>query len=697
MTNDSLELELAATSDGIVEPLNGRYVVERELGRGGMAVVYLATDSTTGEQVALKLLDQEVGAALGAERFRREIRIASGLTHANILQVLDAGESNGQLYFTMPVVTGQSLHARLEREEQLPVDEAVRITREVAAALAYAHERGIVHRDIKPENILMQDGVALLADFGIARASSDLRATQMLTRTGMSLGTPTYMSPEQSTADRELDGRTDQYSLACVLYEMLAGQPPFTAKNAQALMARHLMEPVPSISIVRDTVPEQVEDAIMRALAKAPADRFATIAQFAEALGSPDTWTRSSGARTRLYTTMHTVPKKRFMTRTRINGALASLGLVATAFVGIWFFNRPRAVKPAVLLAIAPFNPLRSEYALWQEGMVDLLARNLDGAGPLGTVTPAVAIRGWNGRKADRTSARELAVRTGAQYAVYGSINAAPGSLVQLSASLLNVSNDSLWDGTWTGVDVQQLADSATRFVLGRLGESYPGGSDRSRSLGATSLEALKLFLQGEQQFRRTSWEPALASYSRAAALDTGFALPLRRMGQIIAFQRDNSDSLGLSYALRAGQLNHGLAPRDSFLVAADSLFAALAQRQSELSDWPKLRRLFATLDTATRRYPRDPEVWYAMGEAREHLGYGTAVDVTDEQVFEAFEKAIALDSGFAPAYIHGVELAFRLRGRDAGRRYADAYLALQPTDRDAEGIRLVERLTSPA
>ncbi len=670
------------------EPLGGRYVVERELGRGGMAVVYLAKDLTTGEYVALKLLDQEVGAAVGAERFRREIRIASELDHPNILPVIDAGDANGQLFFTMPVVTGESLHALMTREEQLSVDDAVRITREVSSALMYAHTRGIVHRDVKPENILMQDGRAMLADFGIARASADLRATQVLTRTGMSMGTPAYMSPEQAAAERELDGRSDQYSLACALYEMLAGHAPFTAKTAQGLMARHMLERVPPLSIVRSSVPAQVEEAIVRAMEKVPADRFGTMDDFAEALGTSQSWRLSSAERTRVFP----VHKKPRLTKQRIVAAVGAVAAVAIAWVGVIISRRPTIIVPSVMVAVAPFNPLRPEYALWKEGLVDLLARNLDGLGPVGAVSPATAIRGWGTTKADRASARDLAKRTNAQYAVFGSINSAPGNLVELKASLLDVATDSIAEGTWSGVEVAKLADSTTQFVVRELNKHHRVGAVRASPLGGTSIDALKAFLQGEQQFRQTAWGPALGFYTRAAALDTAFPLPVRRMGQIVSFQRDNADSLVRAYALRAGRLNRGLAPRDSFLVTSDSLFAVLAN--GVLSDWPMLRRLFATLEQASIRYPQDPEVWYALGEARYHLGYGTAVDVSDEQVFDAFSKAIALDSGFAPAYIHAVELAFELRGLDAGRTYARAYLALNPIDRDAQGIRLVERLT---
>jgi serine/threonine-protein kinase len=348
-------------------------------------------------------------------------------------------------------------------------------------------------------------------------------------------------------------------------------------------------------------------------------------------------------------------------------------------------------------VAVAPFNPLRPEYALWQEGIVDVLARALDGAGPVRTVAPAVAIRGWNGRKADRASARALAVRTGARYAVFGSVTSAPGGAVQLRGALLDARTDSLWEQAWVGLDVKPLADSATTFVLGRLGERHPIGAVRRVAFASTSPEALKPFLQGEQLFRRTAWGPARQAYARAAALDTAFALPLRRIGQIIGYEHDNADSVGRAYALRAGALNRGLGARDSLLVSIDSLFAALSQREGTSTDWAGLQRLFATANLTARRYPDDPEVWFTLGEVREHLGYGSVADVSDEDVFAAFERAIALDPGFAPAYIHAVGLAFKLRGRTTGRTYNSAYLSLTPVGGAAEAAFVVERVTDPA
>jgi len=260
-----------------------RYVIGKELGRGGMATVYLAHDIKNDRDVAVKVLHADLGAALGTERFEREINFVSRFSHPNILAVDDSGETAGQLWYVMPLVRGETLRSRLDREKQLPLPDAVKITCEVAEALHYAHQQGIIHRDIKPENILLEDGHAIVADFGIARAASALGERQ-LTQTGVTLGTPAYMSPEQGTADKSIDGRADIYSLGCVLYELLAGEPPFGGPTAQVIIARHSLAEVPALSIARGTVPEELEDAILRALAKAPADRFATALEMSEAL-----------------------------------------------------------------------------------------------------------------------------------------------------------------------------------------------------------------------------------------------------------------------------------------------------------------------------------------------------------------------------------------------------------------------------
>src|SRR5438309_1541126 len=252
-----------------------------------MATVFLAEDRKHHRSVAIKVLHAELTAALGAERFLREIEIAARLQHPHILPLYDSGAAAGFLYYVMPYVEGESLRDRLDREKQLPQDDALRIATEVAGALAYAHSHGVVHRDIKPENIMLSGGTAVVADFGIARAVSAAGGGDHLTQTGMAIGTPAYMSPEQGAGGQELDGRSDQYSLACVVYEMLVGEPPFTGPTVQAIIARHSMDSVSPPSIVRATIPDAVEGAILRALSKVPADRYPTTALFAEALNTP--------------------------------------------------------------------------------------------------------------------------------------------------------------------------------------------------------------------------------------------------------------------------------------------------------------------------------------------------------------------------------------------------------------------------
>jgi len=272
-----------AAPSRLARALADRYRIERELGQGGMATVYLADDLRHRRKVAIKVLRPELAAALGPERFLREIETTANLRHPHILPLYDSGEADGFLFYVMPLVEGESLRDRITREKQLPIDDSLAIAREVADALGYAHGRGIIHRDIKPENILLEGGHAVVADFGIARAVSAAGADK-LTGTGMSIGTPSYMSPEQAGGEQGLDGRSDLYALGCVLYEMLAGQPPFTGPTVESVVHQHLMVAPPPITNLRPTVPVAIAGALARTLAKNPADRFSPAAQFVQAI-----------------------------------------------------------------------------------------------------------------------------------------------------------------------------------------------------------------------------------------------------------------------------------------------------------------------------------------------------------------------------------------------------------------------------
>ena len=329
----------------ITTALSDRYVIEREIGSGGMAVVYLARDRKLDREVALKVLRPELGAVLGSERFLAEIKISARLDHPHILTLIDSGNADGLLYYVLPFVRGESLRGKLDRERQLGLEEALTITKQVASALDYAHRQGLVHRDIKPENILIQEGEAMLTDFGIALAVKEAGGNR-LTQTGLSLGTPQYMSPEQATGDRGIDARSDVYSLASVLYEMLAGEPPVTGASAQSMIAKLMTERPTQLRVLRDTVPESVDAAVAKALAKTPADRFATAGDFARALDAKPV---AEAARAPIAT--HADAAHGTRRRTAIVAGIAALAVAAIAAGGVYAFRArtPAHVSTAVL------------------------------------------------------------------------------------------------------------------------------------------------------------------------------------------------------------------------------------------------------------------------------------------------------------------------------------------------------------
>jgi eukaryotic-like serine/threonine-protein kinase len=664
-----------ATASALADSLRDRYVFDRELGRGGMAIVYLAEDLKHHRKVAIKILKPELAATLGPERFLREIRLTAHLQHPHILSVFDSGEAVGQLWYTMPYVEGESLRQRLAREPQLPLDEALRIATEVADALGYAHRHGVIHRDIKPENILLSGDHAAVADFGVARAL-DAAGGEKLTQTGLALGTPAYMSPEQAAGEGHLNGRSDIYSLGTVLYEMLAGEPPFTGRTAQAIIARRFSEPVPRLRTLRD-VPEGVEQVVTKALARSPADRFADARQVAEALK-----------------TAATVPSAR-LPGVRRHGALMAIGalLATSAVFGVYRILQPipgGALDPN-LLAVAPFDVLDPSLQLWREGLGDILSRSLDGAGPLRTVSQSAALQRWQGR-ADRVSAEAFGRRTGAGLVVFGAVVPKGRDSVSLRASVLEgagARGETDVEVSGEKARIGELADSLGIRVLQSLSRSRPIGSVRQVSMGSRSLPALKSFLQGEQFYRRGLWDSALAQYDRAIAADSTFAIALRRMGMILGWNPPSGGAYrpGEEYSRRSTLYNHGLSPRESLLIVSDSLRFA-ADAATDPDDLVAFRfRSLGAVEEAVRRYPGDPEAWYVLGEVRLHEP--RPISTPPATTFETFARAIALDSGFAPAYEHMPNLAFRLGRPELARRYAAKYLTLYPAGGSASDTRL--------
>jgi len=372
--------------------LADRYRLERELGQGGMATVYLAEDLRHHRQVALKVLRPELASALGPERFLREIETTANLRHPHILPLYDSGQADGFLFYVMPFVEGETLQDRLNREKQLPLDDALRIAREVADALQYAHGRGILHRDIKPANILVEAGHAVVADFGIARAI-DVAGGDRLTETGIALGTPLYMSPEQAAGEKQLDSRSDQYALGCVLYEMLAGQPPFTGPTAQSVTRQHLAADPPLVTQLRPTVPEEVGTALQRALAKAPADRFTDVGQFAGALGQAGLATSRSGPTA-------AAPRQRRFTLT-----VAVLCFVAGVTVG-WALLSSRTPRPLQLgrrtqvtldpgLELDPALSPDGKFMAYSGPQGELEVRQVEGGVPIPVVKNGPGLGRW--------------------------------------------------------------------------------------------------------------------------------------------------------------------------------------------------------------------------------------------------------------------------------------------------------------
>jgi len=417
---------------------------------------------------------------------------------------------------------------------------------------------------------------------------------------------------------------------------------------------------------------DKVGAVVTRALSIDPAEQFADAAAFRDAVGTPPSARR----------------RKR---RWQVAGAALVLAAVAAT---AWLLLRGRGALDPDLVAVAPFEVLDPEHSVWREGLVTVLSANLDGAGPIRAVSPSVVIRGWSGR-ADASSAAALARRTGARLVLFGRVVPSGGDTMQLRAQLLDVESGA------TLADIQLvhpharldlLADSLTVQLLRDLSRSRPIGAVRRASLGTASLPALKAFLEGEQHYRRSEWDQALESYQYAIGLDSGFALALYRAGLVLGWQSTSGDSLSTDYLTRAAAHNRGLPPRDSMLVVAESLTAALDEGPAQPGYWPLYRRLYATTAEATRRYPRDPEVWYEFGDVRYHHPVFTSL----QELRDAFDRSIALDSAFAPAYLHPIELAPRLGDPDGARRYLDLYLALGSKDIFVDGMRLTRRLLDP-
>jgi eukaryotic-like serine/threonine-protein kinase len=502
--------------DRLSAALADRYRIERELGAGGMATVYLAEDLKHHRRVALKVLRPELAHALGPERFLREIETTAALHHPHILPLYDSGSAGDLLYYVMPFVEGESLRDRLTREKQLPIDDALQIAREVSDALSYAHSRGVIHRDIKPENIMLAGGHAMVADFGIARAVS-AAGNDSLTRTGTSVGTPAYMSPEQAAGQQDLDGRSDLYALGCVVYEMLAGQPPFTGPTVESVVRQHMVTEARPITQLRPAVPPAIVGVLQRALAKNPADRFSPVAQFADAL-------RTGSAAT-------IPPLAPSVARRMRAGPLAAVALALGVLIvaAVLMVNRSRGTTGAdgPSVAVLPFVDMAggaNEYLA--DGIAETLINALSSVPGLRVAarTSAFSFKGKN------EDVRAIAEALGVSHVLEGSVQRA-GDQLRITAQLINAGDGfHVWSENFdrTVSDVFAVQDEVARAVVSALRVRLAGGvNDEVVEQGTKSIDAYNAYLQGLFHWNKrttTDLQRAATYFQQAIAADSGFA-----------------------------------------------------------------------------------------------------------------------------------------------------------------------------
>jgi serine/threonine protein kinase/TolB-like protein len=654
--------------DRLQAALEGRYKIVRELGRGGMATVYLANDLRNEREVAIKVLLPDLGMALGPERFRREIQLATKVSHPNILALYDSGETPDHLlYYVMPFIAGESLRAKLDREQQLSVDEAVQITIEVAGALDYAHRQGIIHRDIKPENILLDDGHAIVADFGIAHAISAM-GEEKLTQTGISLGTPTYMSPEQAMAEKDIDGRSDVYALGCVLYEMIAGTPPFVGPTAASIIARHTMDRVPSLAIVRENVPDELEDTVLTALAKVPADRFRTAGAFAEALQRPAgaTYSRRVQAARSATQSMRVLTPAARRKRIAIRSAAALLPLVLIGW-GAWHFTRGDHIRNAGKstgldprrIAVMYFEDDSKAHDLGYvaDGLTEALITRLSAVSGLDVVSTNGAALFRGGGVAPDSIARALNAGT----LVVGTVEP-DGNKLRVSVRLK--------DGTGTDFERASfeqprgnplalrdtLSMRVAEFLRRRLGTEVLLREQRE---GTSNADAWALLQQAEQHFRAEQdaikgsdtaavlreVNSADTLLAQASALDRAWAaVPVLR--GTLAYRA--SRFFGDDQLKAAKWVNVGLAFADSALTLSASNPDALELRGT-LRYWSYLlglepgadasKRMLdsaqADLDAAVKINPAQAGAWGVLSSLLTHTDDVTSAKLAARRAYE--------------------------------------------------------------
>jgi serine/threonine-protein kinase len=571
--------------------LRGRYTVERELGEGGMAVVYLARDLRHERSVAVKVLRPEISAEIGADRFLREIKMAAGLTHNHILPVFDSGESEGLLYYVMPNMEGLSLRHKLDRERQLSLEESLRVAREVASALDYAHRHQVMHRDVKPENILLHEGAALVADFGIGKA---LSGGKSITQSGISVGTPAYMSPEQASGDPSIDGRSDLYSLGCVLYEMLAGEPPFTGPTAQSIIAKRFVSPVPSVRTTRD-VPEGVDAAVNRALSRTPVDRYRTGAEFADAL-------------------------LKLLRGT--NG-----GSVSTA-------SENKSVAAPKAVAVLPFANMSAdpENEYFSDGMTEEIINALSKVPGIHVASRSSSFA-FKGKK--DVDVRQVGEKLSVTTVLEGSVRKI-GNRIRIAAQLVNVDNGyQLWSETYDRQleDVFAVQDEISRSIVDAL-KLQLGGEGNQLVAPAKNLDAYTTYLKARfhfNKFTEQALQKSLELFQNALLQDPSFARAYAGIADVWCDLADDWVAPDDAYPRAKAAAERALQRDPELADAMISIGKVLTWHEWSFASGAK------SLEHAVAIAPNNSEAQWVLGTALPTIGrLGDGV--------EAVRKAVMLD-----------------------------------------------------
>jgi len=657
--------------------LGSAYTLERELGGGGMSRVFVAEETSLGRKVVVKVLPPELAAALSAERFEREVRLAAQLQHPQIVPVLTAGDADGVPYYTMPLVEGESLRAQLARDGALPVARAVSVLRDVAKALEFAHARGVVHRDIKPDNVLLAGSSAAVTDFGIAKALSASKAAAApggtLTQLGTSIGTPAYMAPEQAAGDPDTDHRADIYAFGCMAYELLTGTTPFGDKPPHQLIAAHFAErPVP-VEQRRGDVPRALANLVMRCLEKNPKDRPQSATELLAELETATARGAAAGV-----SPGRSAGGKRWV----IGAGVAVAAVVIAALV--WGRRSAPPVNEQII-AVLPFRVAGADPSLayLREGMLDLLSAKLTAGGGVRPVDTRTVLAAW--RKAggdERTDVpedawRRIATMVGAGELLVGDI-VGGGKQVTIHASLIGAASGKRADASVSGAvdSVQAMVDRLTAALLTlRAGET----EQRLAALTSTSLPALHAYLDGQADYRRGRWASASAAFNAALDADTTFGLAALGVLQANGWFHETRD-LPRAYRV-AWRSRDRFSPRDRALVTV--LLGA---------NYPKPQTLGergAAADRYTTVAPDSPDAWYQVGDWNFHYGRGAGIEDAFQRSLNAFSRALQLDSTYTPAWEH-LPMLFAAVGDSANLRRAIGMLAATDSGNTLAGDRMV-------